>query len=260
MLTIYSTFRPFTDELAVNSQLDAVQSWLLLKPKPEILIIGNDSKTKMICNRYGLKHIESEFSKYGTPMLEAMMRNAEKNARNKIMALVSGDIVLFQETMDAVKSLDKSFDMFCGVSIKTDVDPSSYKIDFSNPNWYELAKKKGWHTVATSGDFFVHPKGFLDAMPKMPPFVIGRGMCDSWLLYFSNQNNFLVNITEAVPLYHVPHHHEYWKKNKFGHFPPEENNYTNNPDTDICYNFKISTAKYMMNSKFEIKRRHILMM
>lgn len=253
MLTLYSTFRPFYTEHTTVHQRDAIRSWLLLKPKPQILIVGEDDSTKSVCEEFDLEIIESEFSEYGTPFLEPMMRNAEKHAKHDIMLLVSGDIVLYQETMIAAEALPKQLDMFCACIEKTDCRVNSPPIDF-NSNWVERTKNLNRKTVSTSGDFFMHPKGFLDALPPMPPFVIGRGMCDSWLLYFSKQAGFLVDMTQAVSMYHVKHGHKHWTNRQLGTPPECEDNYSNNPHLKECSGFQVKNSNYTMRQDFSIKK------
>jgi len=217
VLTIYTTFRDFSTERINDIQRNAVQSWLELKPTPEIMVMGNEPGSQEICEEFGLRYIEVEVNEFGTPMLKDMMEKAEELASNEYIALVSGDIVLLQDVISSLNAL-KSMDMFLGVGIKKDNPRINGDLVHQN-NWAEFAKSLLVSSVPTSGDFFMYRKGFLKAMPEMPPFAIGRCRCDSWLVYHAYKAGFLVNVTDSTTIIHQYHDHSHVKR--FNGMSPE---------------------------------------
>ena len=210
MLTIYTTFRDFSPPRINTIQRNAVKSWLKLKPTPEIMVMGNDPGTKEICGEFGLIHVDVDSNDFGTPVLNDMMEKAEKVASNDNIALVSGDIILLQDTMRSLVAL-QDMDMFLGVAIKKD-NPRISSDLMLQENWSDFASSLLVSSVPTSGDFFMYRKGFLNAMPEMPPFVIGRCRCDSWLVHHAYEAGFLVNLTDSATIIHQYHDHSHVKR------------------------------------------------
>ena len=212
MLTLYTTFRDFTPKRINVIQRNAIQSWLRLTPRPEILVMGDDVGVKEACEEFDLKQVIVDTNEYGTPMLEDMMRKAENLASYDNILLASGDIILLQDAIWSLQALENSnLDMFLGVSRKK----NNMMINSA------ISKKADWESYArmflridapTSGDFFMYRKGFLDAMPQMPPFAIGRCRCDSWLIYEAWKQGFLVDLTETATAVHQMHDHKHVKR------------------------------------------------
>jgi hypothetical protein len=208
MLTIYSTLRGFDDPRANIMQQNAVQSWLCLNPKPEIIIMSAGKGVSRFCNQYKLKNVAVEKNGFQVPYLDDMMRKAERIAKNNYLLLVSGDIILFQETIDALNAIKDKLSMFCMTAIKRETNLNEL-LDF-NSDWKATVKNSFVHfSLPTSGDFFLYKKGFLNALDPIPKFVIGRSGCDSWLLSQSHKSGFLINATEAIPIFHQQHDHSH---------------------------------------------------
>ncbi len=192
MLTIFSTCRSFDIEEFAIIQRNAITSWTLLNPRPEIFLMGNEPGVREICEELNINHIDCiKYSEYGTPLLNSMMEIAEEIASNNTLLLVSSDVVLPKILTKTVEAVTANFKEFCGVARKLQQETIT-PLDFSK-NWEnEVRQNIKWNLI-TSGDFFLYPKGYWD---KIPEFVIGRAFCDSWLFWESSQKGNMIDLTE----------------------------------------------------------------
>jgi len=248
MLTIYTTCRdakkwPFYETIQYNS----VKSWTLLEPRPKILIIGNDPGSQELAEELNVTHIpDVKLSENGIPILPDMIRVSEENSICEDLLLCSSDIILFQDTIHAYKSIKQKFKEYCGVVAKFE-KTINHKIDFS-PGWEQEVKTglQGGHPGA--GDYFLYTKGFWEGMPD---FVIGRCLCDTWMFGFGRKKN-MVNMNDAVTIIHQSH--EKLETNGRGNNVAKTIeggiNYTlfkQNPISGATYN-----ARYKMHPNFSI--------
>jgi len=91
-LTIFTTFKPFFGHINII-QINALKSWLLLVPKPEIYIFGNAPGSKEIAEKYNLRLIpDLQCSPSGAPYANMMFDMVETMSNNSIFAYLNGDI------------------------------------------------------------------------------------------------------------------------------------------------------------------------
>ena len=80
MLTIFSIPKAFTANTE-TIQLNAVQSWTLLKPACQIVLCGNDPGVKEAANEFKVRHLPNiECNEYGTPLLNSAFEEVVKIA------------------------------------------------------------------------------------------------------------------------------------------------------------------------------------
>lgn len=196
MLTLYSTFRRFTNRVFDKIQRNAIESWLKLDPLPEIIILGNDPGTTEVCKEYGLKHVANvKQSKAGTPYLNHFIRKAEGHASHDLMLLCSGDIIVHQDTMEVAKKVPSLLDEFCVCARKMHVD-------ILKDGSVDKIRWASWQ----AGDYWLHSKGIFRDMPN---FLIGRHKCEKWMYRMLCNKNALVDATDALDVWHQQHPHEH---------------------------------------------------
>ena len=205
MLTIFSCPKPFRGHIDII-QRNAITSWTLLNPKPEILLMCDEEGTAEVCQDYGLRHIlEVERNKHGKPLINSIFAKAEKAAKYPLMCYVNCDIILMDDFIDVIKRL-KDMRNFLLIGQRTDV-PISKAVDFSRPNWEKklqfFAAEKGLPHPPTGIDYFVFPQGLFG---NIPPFAIGRMVWDAWLVYRAHTSGAkIINATSAVTAIHQNH-------------------------------------------------------
>ena len=66
MITLFTCPKPFRGHIGII-QRNAIKSWTLLKPKPEIILIGDEEGILEVCKELDLIHIptieKNEFGK-----------------------------------------------------------------------------------------------------------------------------------------------------------------------------------------------------
>lgn len=199
-------------------QSNALRSWSLLKPKPEVLVMGHEDGVAEICEELGYRHItDVQYSDAGTPMLNSMFELADELASNPHVCLVSADVVLFQCLMLGLEAIKEELNEFCAVCRKQ-TQKYVIPLDFDE-GWEEVVRMRLQWNMITSGDLYMYTRGYWG---KIPPFVIGRCKCDSWLFYEASRKGNLVDMTEAVTIVDYKHGYgfrtgewkEDWQKNR----------------------------------------------
>lgn len=182
MLTIFSVPKPFQREFNII-QKNAIQSWILLQPKCEIILFGDERGIAKIANEFGTRHVPSVVqNEFGTPLVNGIFEKAQKIAKNNILVYVNADIILMDDFVRAVEKVKKEKN-FLMIGQRWDFDLKE-KINFENLNCKgELRGKvlrEGKLHPETGIDYFVFKKGMFE---EIPPFVLGRTVWDEWLLW-----------------------------------------------------------------------------
>ena len=173
MLILFAVPRPFENHYAVI-QRNALRSWCLLTPRPEIILLGSDYGTEEIAFEFGVRHIPNiDYSEFGTPLLDSMHRAVEQYTSNNLLCIVNADIILLDDFMDAVQSVSTRNKKWIMVGQRHNLDINR-DLDFG-PNWSREVKleveSSGILGPRTGEDYIVFPKGyFLD----IPPMVVGH--------------------------------------------------------------------------------------
>ncbi|ETR67633.1 MAG: hypothetical protein OMM_11380 [Candidatus Magnetoglobus multicellularis str. Araruama] len=118
--------------------MNALKSWLLLSPKPEIYVFGNAPGSQEISKEFNLRHIPSlKCSPSGAPFANMMFDMAETMSKNSILAYLNGDIILNNSFICAIQQTLKKFSKFLMVGRRWDTNIAEY-IDYENPDWQNV--------------------------------------------------------------------------------------------------------------------------
>ncbi|MEY2588608.1 MAG: hypothetical protein QOJ67_592, partial [Acidimicrobiaceae bacterium] len=80
MLTFLATPKAFEGLFNVI-QRNAITSWTLLSPRPEIILFGDDPGTAALCEELGLRHVpDVALSDRGTPLLNDIFERGQRMA------------------------------------------------------------------------------------------------------------------------------------------------------------------------------------
>jgi len=181
MLTLFTTTKPFRGHIEII-QNNAIQSWLSLHPRPEVILFGNDEGAAETASRFGIRHVpEVECNEHGTPIISSMFGIAQDIASHSPVCYVNADIILLSDFTAAIDRIQMS--SFLMVGRRWDVEVKE-PLDFSSADWEDKLIRH----VAASGrlhgptgiDYFIFPRGFYK---YIPPMAIGRGGWDHWFIY-----------------------------------------------------------------------------
>ena len=203
MLTIFSCPKAFKGHFGVI-QRNAIRSWSLLKPRPEIILFGDDDGTAEFCLELGLRHYPGiRRGPQGTPFLNFIFETAAGISVNDTLCYLNADVMLTGDFLPAISKVDMGNYVIAGRRWDLDVDAP---VDFS-AGWEERLREK----VALEGvrhgfsgiDYFVFLKAFRH---EMPDFYIGRAGWDNWFLWRAKQYGLtIVDATESVLAVHQNH-------------------------------------------------------
>ncbi len=203
-LTLAATAKPFRGHAGVI-QRNALRSWAALRPRPDVLLFGDEEGSAEICAELGLRHVPRVArSARGAPRLDDLLAQTQTLATTPLAAYVNADIVLLDDFFRAVEAVREFPCLLVGQRRDLDVrDP----IDFADPGWAgrlrERALAEGRRAGKYGLDYFVFPRGLLR---EIPPLTIGRIAWDNWLAYHARASGIpVVDATDAVAAIHQNH-------------------------------------------------------
>ena len=225
MLTIFSCPKPFRGRIEII-QRNAIKSWTLLNPRPEIILIGDDEGTAEICKEFGLRHIpEVERNEHGTPLVKSVFEKGQKLANYPIVCYLNSDIIVLSDFIKTIQKIrkileSKPFLLFGGRWNIDNIDV----INFNEPTWeFELrsyVKTKGWQDKKIAMDYFIFPKNI---RWEIPSFALGRQSWDSWFPYKARKMKIpVIDGSELITIIHPKHDYSHFhNKEQFLLLTPE---------------------------------------
>jgi len=204
MLTLFSAPKPFRGHIGII-QANAVRSWTKLHPDIEVILFGNEEGIQELAEQLKIKYIRDvQCNERGTPLISALFEEAQKHARHELIGYVNADIILMNDFISAIRQIQQP--QFLLVSHRWDIDVKE-PIDFDNPDretgLRDQVKKEGKLHASSGIDFFIFRRGLYD---NVPPFAIGRGGWDNWLVYHAYAARVpVIDITRMVTSIHQNH-------------------------------------------------------
>ncbi|WP_193195854.1 hypothetical protein [Nostoc sp. MG11] len=210
-ITIFTVPKAFKGHIGIIQQ-NAIKSWTLLRPQPQIILFGNEEGIDEIANKLRVIHVpDIQFNECGTPLLNSIFRQAQELAKNSILSYVNTDIILLNDFLLAVKQLQTtSFHHFLMTGQRTDVNITE-SLDFDMPAWdtelCNFALKQGTLASAVCMDYFVFPKPLYT---EIPSFAVGRGYWDHWIFDYAHKLKIpVVDATHVVTAIHQNHNYNH---------------------------------------------------
>jgi hypothetical protein len=205
MLTIFTIPKAFRGHIGVI-QRNAIESWTHLRPRPEIILLGDDEGTAEVARELGLLHLPTiARSDHGTPLLNDMFRQAEQAASFPSMCYVNADIILSSDFLRALELVRRKYPRSLVISKRITFDVSEH-LNFDEhwePSIKERARASGRDDHYTCIDVFAFSKGMY---PHIPDFAIGRLWFDHWLIKAIRLQNLpVVDVSLVAPVLHQNH-------------------------------------------------------
>jgi hypothetical protein len=213
MPTIFSTLKPFRNPHIAAIQRNALISWTLLHPRPEIIIFGNEEGSEEICRELGLTQVPHvERNEFGTPLVKDIFGKGQKLAKNDILCYVNADIILTSSFNSALKHIQEWKRDFLVVGQRWDADIRQC-LNFADPGWEGNLRKLVAQTNILREhcwiDYFIFKRGVYDGMPA---FALGRSAWDNWLVWNAlKRGASLIDGTEAIFAVHQRHNYSHIK-------------------------------------------------
>ncbi len=205
MLTIFGIPKPFRGHINII-QRNAIKSWILLRPKCEIILLNDEENTTCkVAKEFGIRCItDVKRNKFGLPLFKDVFTKSIEQSKNKILADVACDVILMNDFLKTVKQM--SFPKFLMMGRALDLNVKE-KIDFNSVNWEqklrERINKEGKLEGSSAANYFVFPN---DLRFNFPTFTAGQRGVDNWLIYRARSLKVpVVDATEVVSFIHQNH-------------------------------------------------------
>lgn len=217
MLTLFTTPKPFSGHSGII-QRNAIRSWTLLSPRPEILIVEEVEGAGEVARELGCTLVgEVKRNELGTPLLSDIFAIGQRDTANDLVCYVNADIILTQSFVDGVRRVAelKSGEPFLLVGRRWNVYLSK-PWDFDHDDWeerlWEYARNNGYQESPGATDYFAFPRG---TFTDIPDFAVGRGAWDGWFLWNARHRHVpLIDATSAIRIYHQQHDYCHLKSGK----------------------------------------------
>lgn len=209
MLTIFSCPKPFAERHLNIIQRNAIKSWTRLKPRPEIILVGDEEGVAEVCKEFCLHHVPRvERNQSGTPLVSSVFAEGQKAARNDLVCYINADVILLQEFAEALEKITATLKapfLLCGRRCELRLDK---EIEFDG-EWDREIKitAQRWGRLASPSaiDYFVFQRGLIGGIPTL---AIGRFRFDNWLVYHcASRRITIVDLTPANLVIHQSHNY-----------------------------------------------------
>jgi hypothetical protein len=217
MLTIFSCPKPFHGHIKII-QMNALQSWVRLSPKCEIILFGDEEGTAEAASSLNVCHVpQVARNEYGTPLLDDVFSKAETVARHNMMCYINADVILLSDIMKAVEYVQKKKKAFLMVGKRWNINLEQ-PWDFSRSDWEEklrtLVYRSGTPTPPEWIDYFIFPRGFYR---DLLPFALGRAAFDNWLLWKARSlGASTIDASEVIMVIHQNHDYSHHPEGQKG--------------------------------------------
>ncbi|NEQ11541.1 MAG: glycosyltransferase, partial [Moorea sp. SIO4E2] len=205
-ISIFTVPKPFLGMIGII-QHNAITSWTLLKPKPEIILFGDEIGTASIAEELGVNHVpDIECNSYGTPLLDSVFAQVQEQATYDIITYINADIILLKDFTQAIEQVCQHLDTFLITGRRWNLDLSN-PIEFQSPTWQDTlcqqVDQTGCLGPHDAKDYFIFPKDLFRTIPK---FAVGRGYWDTWMVTTAGMRGYpIVDASEVVMAVHQNH-------------------------------------------------------
>ena len=225
MLTIFTIPKPIKDPHINVIQKNAIQSWLQLRPRPEVILFGDDEGVAEAAAEFNVLHVpEIKKTEFGTPFLNSAFASARKLAKNQTLLYLNTDNILMSDFITAVKLVQRPLFLMSGQ--RWDVEIKE-EIEFNKFGWEKDLRshinKNGRLHGSTGMDYCVFPRDLLNIL-KIPDLAVGRVGWDNWLIYKIRSLKVpMIDATKVIMAIHQNH--------DYSHSPFGNKNKVEGPDT-----------------------------
>lgn len=222
-ITLFAVPKPFRGHIGII-QRNAIRSWTLLDPRPEIILLGDEEGIAEAAAELGVRHVpELARNEFGTPLLNDVFEKAGRLASSDLLAYVNADIILLEDFPAAVRRVHRWRRRSLMIGKRRDVnivepwnfERSSWQADLRSRVFASSTQRSEWYL-----DYFVFPR---DLYAEIPPLAIGRTAWDNWLVWQARQiKAAVVDTTPAVLAVHQNHDYSHHPGGEHGVWEGDE--------------------------------------
>lgn len=202
--TIVSVPFPFKDnQLTIDHQHNAIKSWTLLDPRPEIVLLGYEYGIAEVAQEYGCIHVPGiGTNELGHLSMKSIFKQIAQHATNDWIAYLDTDAILLDDFLPMVDYCTSRWENCLVCAGRWDANLPN-RIKFSDPNWQKYVLNAVYKEGKKGSDYFIYRKGFYQ---HIPDFSIGKGAWDGWMIGAALEQKIpVVNVTQACHVVHQKH-------------------------------------------------------
>lgn len=205
-VTLFTTCKPWRGVDAI-AQWNALQSWTHLRPRPDIVIFGDDFGSSHMAEKFGALYRPGvERYRNGPPYLHALFRDVQAMATTPLVCYVNADIILVHGLLEVAEVVARYFtvESFMVVGRRNDVPAlAGQTLSFSS-GWRtrleRYAKTTGKEHGPAGLDWFLVRR---QTIRNLQPFIVGKAAWDNYLLLTAGRQGFqTVDATNVVLAVH----------------------------------------------------------
>ena len=205
-LTIFTAPKAFTNPHIATIQKNAIQSWMHLSNRVQVLLLGEEEGLADLAHELGIAHLpDVELNPQGTPLLSSMFELARQHSDSPYLACVNTDVILLPETMDVIDKGSSQVKEFLIVGQRWDLAVKAlleFKAGWEEQLRHDLRERGRLHPPSGS-DYFIFPR---QCFQEMPRFAIGRAGWDNWMFFHARQKGWpVIDATPILPVIHQDH-------------------------------------------------------
>jgi len=210
MFTLFACPKPFKGHDRII-QINAIKSWMLLKPRPEIILFEAEESIQEIAKELGVDTVyKAECNEYGTPLANHLFKKVDSVAKNSTICYVNSDIILMNDFTKAIDRAKDQKEKFLLIGHRHDVK-LNVLWDFEKEDWQQrlrdYIKEKGAPYALKGIDYFVYSKKLFS---DIPPLALGRTIWDNWLIYHACSSKIpVIDATKVVTAIHQSHNYNH---------------------------------------------------
>ena len=200
LLTIGTVPRAFTG-LHKIKQENALNSWVRIEPRPEIILLCDDPGVERAAQEFGCKFVPDivrDVKYNNVPLISDAFLRLQESATGDIICFTNADIIHLSGMMDAIKRVMDAKSQFIIVGQRWNLNITE-AIEF-NVGWdvrlENRARSLGTQHAVSAIDYLIFTR---DTLPQMPPFLVGCPGWDNWLVASALQMKIpVVNATKSI--------------------------------------------------------------
>ena len=217
LITLFTMPKSFSDpnDHITIIQTNAIRSWARLGPLVDVVLVGDEPGIGLAAERLGVRHSgQVEYNDRGTPLVNSAFATVRSMSQAPLLAYCNSDVILtddFVTTMQRLIEL-KQGEPFVAFGRRIDLKVET-EIDFDAENCLSdlvaRAKSEGQICSQICKEYFVFPPSIYQSIP---PFAIGRGNWDNWMIHSVKQHGTsVINVSQSVTAIHQKHNYKHAK-------------------------------------------------